>query len=82
MVFLLFALLCGMSRVSDYKHHWSDVLAGLILGTLVAIFFVYRILRLHRLRNELTERSSSQLGAIQQNGDPEKGETSAGLTSQ
>ena len=25
-----------MSRISDYKHHWSDVLCGLIQGTIVA----------------------------------------------
>lgn len=30
------ALYTGLTRVSDYKHHWQDVLAGLFLGTLVA----------------------------------------------
>lgn len=31
-----FALYVGYSRVSDYKHHWSDVLVGLLQGALVA----------------------------------------------
>ncbi|BHF76485.1 hypothetical protein SprV_0501958300 [Sparganum proliferum] len=32
------AFYVGLSRVSDYKHHWSDVLAGMLLGAAVAIF--------------------------------------------
>uniref|UniRef100_A0A2K6SJ53 Phosphatidic acid phosphatase type 2/haloperoxidase domain-containing protein n=1 Tax=Saimiri boliviensis boliviensis TaxID=39432 RepID=A0A2K6SJ53_SAIBB len=31
-----FALYVGYTRVSDHKHHWSDVLAGLLQGALVA----------------------------------------------
>lgn len=34
------AVYVGLSRVSDYKHHWSDVLMGLLLGGSVGIFTV------------------------------------------
>ncbi|KAJ6642774.1 putative phosphatidate phosphatase [Pseudolycoriella hygida] len=29
-----------MTRISDYKHHWSDVLAGATLGTFCALIVV------------------------------------------
>ncbi|XP_064186430.1 phospholipid phosphatase 2-like [Anguilla rostrata] len=35
-----FALYVGYTRVSDYKHHWSDVLVGLLQGALIAILNV------------------------------------------
>ncbi|XP_028301186.1 phospholipid phosphatase 2b [Gouania willdenowi] len=35
-----FALYVGYTRVSDYKHHWSDVLTGLLQGALVAVLNV------------------------------------------
>ena len=30
----------AVSRVSDYKHHWSDVVGGAILGALGCVFTV------------------------------------------
>lgn len=33
---VLSSVFTAMTRVSDYKHHWSDVLCGLLLGTTVA----------------------------------------------
>lgn len=32
------AIFVGLSRITDFKHHWSDVLAGALLGSFVAIF--------------------------------------------
>ena len=42
---ILIALYTGFSRVSDYKHHWSDVLAGFVLGTSVAMLTIFRVLK-------------------------------------
>lgn len=35
-----FAVYVGYTRVSDYKHHWSDVLVGLLQGALIAVLTV------------------------------------------
>ncbi|KAJ2079839.1 hypothetical protein H4R24_003496 [Coemansia sp. RSA 988] len=35
---ILSALLIGVSRTKDYRHHWQDVLAGAILGILMGWF--------------------------------------------
>ncbi|ALC44265.1 CG11425 [Drosophila busckii] len=35
-----YATFVGLSRVMDYKHHWSDVVAGSLLGALVALVVV------------------------------------------
>lgn len=53
------ALLCGLSRVSDYKHHWSDVLAGFLLGTLLAFLFVWQ--RLDWFREKPDENKEKSL---------------------
>jgi len=39
---LLMAWFTAMTRVSNYKHHWSDVLAGSTLGTVSALVVVSR----------------------------------------
>ncbi|XP_013858089.1 lipid phosphate phosphohydrolase 1 [Austrofundulus limnaeus] len=41
--FFLFvtAVYVGLTRVSDYKHHWSDVFVGLLNGGFVAVFTVF-----------------------------------------
>lgn len=62
---IAFAIYVGYTRVSDYKHHWSDVLAGLLQGALIAVLIVSVPLRdptLPRCRSQLSlQRSPTSL---------------------
>lgn len=40
---LLIAFFIALSRVSDYRHHWEDVLVGLITGLLAAVYSFFQI---------------------------------------
>ncbi|KAI4880624.1 hypothetical protein NFI96_021165 [Prochilodus magdalenae] len=50
-----FAIFVGYTRVSDYKHHWSDVLVGLLQGALIAILNVRYISDFFKERPPLCE---------------------------
>ncbi|XP_042560080.1 phospholipid phosphatase 2-like [Clupea harengus] len=45
-----FAVYVGYTRVSDYKHHWSDVLVGLLQGALIALLTVRYVSDFFKLR--------------------------------
>lgn len=34
------AFLTGINRVAEYRNHWSDVIAGFIIGVAIATFLV------------------------------------------
>ncbi len=40
---LMLALYTCLSRVSDYKHHWTDVFSGAVLGGAVAVLVYYSV---------------------------------------
>jgi phosphatidate phosphatase len=46
--FISGALYTGLSRISDYKHHHTDVLAGLILGSAIAYVVCFHISKLFK----------------------------------
>uniref|UniRef100_A0A1A8QCB7 Phosphatidic acid phosphatase type 2C n=1 Tax=Nothobranchius rachovii TaxID=451742 RepID=A0A1A8QCB7_9TELE len=45
-----FSLFVGYTRVSDNKHHWSDVLVGLLQGALIAVLTVRYLSDFHKQR--------------------------------
>ncbi|KAG7209722.1 hypothetical protein KM043_011356 [Ampulex compressa] len=51
---LMMAWFTAMSRVSDYKHHWSDVLAGSTLGTVVALIVASCVADIFKERRSCT----------------------------
>ncbi|XP_043666466.1 phospholipid phosphatase 1-like isoform X3 [Vespula pensylvanica] len=53
-------VICSLSRIADHRHHWWDVLAGLIIGTITAILVVIFRVNLFRLeRKTSSERVKS-----------------------
>ncbi|XP_062530089.1 putative phosphatidate phosphatase isoform X2 [Bombyx mori] len=42
LAFLLMSWYVALSRITDFKHHWSDVLCGYALGMFIALFMAVR----------------------------------------
>ncbi|XP_011637077.1 putative phosphatidate phosphatase isoform X4 [Pogonomyrmex barbatus] len=49
---VLMAWFTAMTRISNYKHHWSDVLAGSTLGTISALIVAFCIADLFKKDRE------------------------------
>eukprot|EP00794_Sanderia_malayensis_P008194 gene8195-9072_t len=66
------ALFTALGRISDYFHHWSDVLAGLIIGTLVAFYMIFAIMDLKaeevQLNTERKQQTCSSTGDVENYG--------------
>lgn len=39
-VCLTWALVCSLTRITDKRHHWWDVAAGMLLGSLTALYSI------------------------------------------
>nr|VZI25403.1 unnamed protein product [Spirometra erinaceieuropaei] len=49
----------SITRISDYKHHPTDVLAGIVLGTLVAVYTLVFATQKDEFEDETVEEESS-----------------------
>ncbi|CDQ71000.1 unnamed protein product [Oncorhynchus mykiss] len=45
------AFLTGLNRVAEYRNHWSDVIAGFIIGVAIATFLVVCVV--HNFKGKL-----------------------------
>lgn len=47
-ILLTLGVCCCYTRISDYWHHWSDVVAGSVIGVMFAVYTVFHMMRLHQ----------------------------------
>lgn len=67
-----YALYVGYTRVSDYKHHWSDVLVGLLQGTLIAVLTIRYVSDFFKLRPPLcTQPGTAEIEHLERKPSPQ-----------
>lgn len=59
-VCLLWGVLCSLSRITDRRHHWWDVVAGSILGVTGAFYALF-FLRNRSVKPPRTSASTTTL---------------------
>ncbi|KAI5628719.1 phospholipid phosphatase related 5a, partial [Silurus asotus] len=52
---LCLAFLTGINRVVEYRNHWSDVIAGFIIGSAIAVFMVVCVVKNFKGKSLLSE---------------------------
>uniref|UniRef100_A0A8C6NQU7 Phospholipid phosphatase related 5b n=1 Tax=Nothobranchius furzeri TaxID=105023 RepID=A0A8C6NQU7_NOTFU len=57
--FMCLAFLTGLNRVAEYRNHWSDVIAGFIIGMAIATFLVVCVV--HNFKGKLLLSEDSQV---------------------
>jgi len=64
---LMLSWLTGLSRVSDYKHHWSDVLSGFLIGSIAASLtarYVSTLFKKKKVNEECLPETHADLGLV------------------
>nr|XP_043890018.1 phospholipid phosphatase-related protein type 5-like isoform X3 [Solea senegalensis] len=54
------AFLTGLNRVAEYRNHWSDVIAGFIIGSSIATFLVVCVVHNFKGKLLLSEESPAE----------------------
>lgn len=52
----MWTVVCSLSRIGDNRHHWWDVLAGVVLGMIAAILVVFSPCKEFRLETKKVPR--------------------------
>ncbi|XP_068095868.1 phospholipid phosphatase-related protein type 5 [Hyperolius riggenbachi] len=58
------AFLTGINRVAEYRNHWSDVIAGFLIGISIAIFLVVCVV--NNFKGRQTEQEKSPIDNLAQ----------------
>ncbi|XP_025048994.1 phospholipid phosphatase-related protein type 5 [Alligator sinensis] len=58
------AFLTGINRVAEYRNHWSDVIAGFLIGISIAVFLVVCVV--NNFRGRQSEHEHSHMDSLAQ----------------